>query len=93
MTAKIPAGFIATILWIIVYVMNTYKNPKKMILTLIVGSFITFIALGIIIGLILKIMDSNYQMSFENFFDFQLFFNSIGTFCTLYIIRKITFKK
>lgn len=93
MTATFPSNFIATILWIIVYIMNTYKNPKKMILTLIIGSVITFVALGVIIGIILTVMDPSYHMSFKNFFDFELFFNSIGTFCTLYIIRKITFKK
>ncbi len=90
---NISIEIITTILWIVAYIIYMHKDPKKMILTLMVGSFITFILMGLLVGLILKILDPTFQISFGNIYEVKELFSSIGVFCALYIIRKITFKK
>lgn len=90
---NIPIELITTSLWIIAYIIDTHKNPKKMVVNLILGSFITFILMGLLVGLILKILDPTFQMNFGNIYNANQLFGSIGVFCALYMIYKYALKK
>lgn len=89
---NIPIELITTSFWIKVYIIYTHKNPKKMIVNLILGSFITFILIGLLVDLILKILDPSFRMSFGNIYNTNQLFGSIGVLCALYMIYKYAFK-
>lgn len=89
MLKNIHPATIGVIIWIVAYIIDGYKNPKKMIRNFILGTSITFLIFCLIIGLILKLMSPN-QFSVNDVFNVRMFFESMGIFCALYLVRKVS---